>query len=179
MPTKADQPANLKLTLLPFQRESLFWMRKQEQGIWHGGMLAVRSISFRLLLRYLSCRPLRTRWGNYTRRYCFVPKFISRLQDGKNHSDYSSFYLRQHQTQSCCGVCDCSSHLLLCLLPNYSPTVAIMQWRNEIETHTDGLKVLVWHGSSRETNVQQLGKYDVVCQFDDSCFALIYSFHRS
>lgn len=48
VPTEAKQPSNLKLTLLPFQRESLFWMRKQEQGIWHGGMLAVRSISCRL-----------------------------------------------------------------------------------------------------------------------------------
>lgn len=40
-PTKAAQPANLKLTLLPFQQESLYWMRKQEKGIWRGGMLAV------------------------------------------------------------------------------------------------------------------------------------------
>ena len=40
-PQKAEQPANLKLTLLPFQQESLFWMRNQEKGIWHGGMLAV------------------------------------------------------------------------------------------------------------------------------------------
>jgi DNA repair protein RAD16 len=47
VPTKADQPANLKLTLLPFQRESLFWMKKQEAGIWNGGMLAV---SFVLVL---------------------------------------------------------------------------------------------------------------------------------
>ncbi|KAG6913934.1 hypothetical protein DXG01_003427 [Tephrocybe rancida] len=29
-PTMAEQPDNLKLTLLPFQCESLFWMRKQE-----------------------------------------------------------------------------------------------------------------------------------------------------
>ena len=43
------------------------------------------------------------------------------------------------------------------------PTVAIMQWRNEIEAHTDNmLKTLVWHGSSRETNVKELKKYDVV-----------------
>jgi len=40
-PEKSPQPANLKLTLLPFQQESLFWMRKQEKGIWTGGMLAV------------------------------------------------------------------------------------------------------------------------------------------
>ena len=43
------------------------------------------------------------------------------------------------------------------------PTVAIMQWRNEIETHTDNmLKTLVWHGSSRETSTKELKKYDVV-----------------
>lgn len=42
-PTMAPQPANLKLTLLPFQQESLYWMREQEKGIWRGGVLAVRS----------------------------------------------------------------------------------------------------------------------------------------
>lgn len=41
VPQEAEQPTNLKLSLLPFQKESLFWMRKQEKGIWHGGMLAV------------------------------------------------------------------------------------------------------------------------------------------
>lgn len=40
--TKDVQPTNLKLTLLPFQLESLFWMRKQETGVWRGGILAVR-----------------------------------------------------------------------------------------------------------------------------------------
>lgn len=39
-----------------------------------------------------------------------------------------------------------------------------MQWRNEIELHTDNLlKTLVWHGSSRETSTKELKKYDVVC----------------
>lgn len=37
-----------------------------------------------------------------------------------------------------------------------------MQWRNEIETHTDGMKVLVWHGASRESDIDELQKYDVV-----------------
>jgi len=44
-----------------------------------------------------------------------------------------------------------------------SPTVAIMQWRNEIEAHTNGIKVLVWHGASRESDMEQLKKHDVVC----------------
>lgn len=35
-----DAHPALKLTLLPFQKESLFWMRKQEEGVWKGGMLA-------------------------------------------------------------------------------------------------------------------------------------------
>jgi DNA repair protein RAD16 len=37
-----------------------------------------------------------------------------------------------------------------------------MQWRNELDAHTDGLKVLVWHGGSRESNIEVLMKYDVV-----------------
>lgn len=41
IPQKAKQPENLKVMLLPFQQESLYWMQQQEQGIWHGGMLAV------------------------------------------------------------------------------------------------------------------------------------------
>lgn len=43
-----------------------------------------------------------------------------------------------------------------------SPTVAVMQWRNEIEAHSEDMKVLVWHGSSRETDAKALKKYDVV-----------------
>ena len=42
-PEEAEQPEGLKVTLLPFQRESLHWMRKQEAGPWTGGMLAVSS----------------------------------------------------------------------------------------------------------------------------------------
>lgn len=38
-----------------------------------------------------------------------------------------------------------------------------MQWKNEVEAHSEGLSVLVWHGASRETDVKQLKKYDVVC----------------
>jgi DNA repair protein RAD16 len=40
-PQKAEQPKNLKVTLLPFQQESLFWMRAQEASVWKGGLLAV------------------------------------------------------------------------------------------------------------------------------------------
>ncbi|KAK0490486.1 SNF2 family N-terminal domain-containing protein [Armillaria novae-zelandiae] len=109
VPVKADQPADIKLTLLPFQREGLYWMKQQEQGVWHGGMLADemgmgKTIQIIALL----------------------------LSDRKK--------------------------------PNLviAPTVAIMQWKNEIETHTDGMKVLIWHGQARESDVKELKKYDVV-----------------
>jgi hypothetical protein len=66
VPQKAEQPANLKVTLLPFQQESLYWMRKQERGVWHGGMLAVCFV----LLLYNIVLTLhfgmvlnRTKWG--------------------------------------------------------------------------------------------------------------------
>ena len=41
VPVKAAQPPNLKVTLLPFQQESLHWFKNQEQTVWRGGMLAV------------------------------------------------------------------------------------------------------------------------------------------
>ncbi|KAK7061245.1 ATP-dependent helicase rhp16 [Favolaschia claudopus] len=109
VPTKADQPANLKLTLLPFQRESLFWMKKQEAGIWNGGMLA------------------------------------DEMGMGKTIQVIALFISDN-------------------IKPNLvvAPTVAIMQWKNEIAAHTEGLKVLVWHGSGRESNPDELSKYDVV-----------------
>lgn len=37
-----------------------------------------------------------------------------------------------------------------------------MQWRNEIEAHADGFKVLVWHGASRNCDTKTLKTYDVV-----------------
>lgn len=43
--------------------------------------------------------------------------------------------------------------------------MAIMQWRNEIEAYTDGLKIAVWHGSSRESKVNEIKKFDVVRLF--------------
>lgn len=44
------------------------------------------------------------------------------------------------------------------------PTVALMQWKNEIEAHThEGkLKVLLFHGAQRESDVKQLEQYDVI-----------------
>lgn len=51
------------------------------------------------------------------------------------------------------------SHRLLYLV---RPTVAIMQWKNEIEAFTDGIKVAVWHGAAREGKISELKKFNVV-----------------
>lgn len=44
------------------------------------------------------------------------------------------------------------------------PTVALMQWKNEIEKHTEPglLKVLLYHGAGRSNNVADLSDYDVI-----------------
>lgn len=51
-------------------------------------------------------------------------------------------------------------------LPNLvvGPTVALMQWKNEIEAHTEPgmLKVLLFHGANRSTDADEIRKYDVV-----------------
>ncbi|KAI0676710.1 SNF2 family N-terminal domain-containing protein [Trametes maxima] len=111
VPKKAEQPSNLKVRLLPFQLESLYWMKEQEKSIWHGGMLA------------------------------------DEMGMGKT-IQMISLMVSDHGAR-----------------PNLviAPTVAIMQWRNEIELHTDNLlKTLVWHGASRESSISELKKYDVV-----------------
>lgn len=43
-----------------------------------------------------------------------------------------------------------------------APTVAILQWRNEIDKYTEGFKVVVWHGANRSTDTAALKKADVV-----------------
>ncbi|RLV93142.1 DNA repair protein RAD16 [Spathaspora sp. JA1] len=44
------------------------------------------------------------------------------------------------------------------------PTVALMQWKNEIEKHTDpgSLKVLLFHGANRTSSIEELSQYDVI-----------------
>ena len=43
-----------------------------------------------------------------------------------------------------------------------APTVAIIQWKNEIEKFTQGFKVLVYHGSTRCNSIKEMEGYDVV-----------------
>lgn len=43
-----------------------------------------------------------------------------------------------------------------------APTVALLQWKNEIDKFTTGIKVLVFHGASRIDNTRDMAKYDVV-----------------
>ncbi|EWC46267.1 DNA repair protein RAD16 [Drechslerella stenobrocha 248] len=44
-----------------------------------------------------------------------------------------------------------------------APTVALIQWRNEIEKHTNSaLKVLTFHGQAKETKINAINKFDVV-----------------
>ncbi|KAI0699817.1 SNF2 family N-terminal domain-containing protein [Cytidiella melzeri] len=121
IPQKAPQPAGLRATLLPFQQESLYWMKKQEQTIWKGGMLADEMGMGKTI------------------------QMIALLISDKG------------------------------VKPNLvvAPTVAVMQWRNEIQTHSEGLEVLVWHGASRESDIKALKKYDVVVTtyaIIESCF---------
>jgi DNA repair protein RAD16 len=42
------------------------------------------------------------------------------------------------------------------------PTVAVVQWKNELAAHTEGIDVLIWHGAGRKTNHKELEKHDVV-----------------
>jgi DNA repair protein RAD16 len=67
-PQKAEQPSGLRATLLPFQQESLYWMRNQEFGQYAGGLLAVSLALFLEIVLMLTLNLDRTRWGKLTLR---------------------------------------------------------------------------------------------------------------
>lgn len=109
-PEEAEQPPGLNIKLLPFQREGLNWMTRQEQATWKGGMLA-DEMGMGKTIQMISLM----------------------LSDRKKP----------------------------CLV--VAPTVAIMQWRNEIEQYTEPkLKVLMWHGANRTQDLKELKAADVV-----------------
>jgi DNA repair protein RAD16 len=67
-PQKAEQPSRLRATLLPFQQESLYWMRNQEFGQYAGGLLAVSLVLLLEVMLVLTLNLGRTRWGKLTLR---------------------------------------------------------------------------------------------------------------
>jgi DNA repair protein RAD16 len=56
-----------------------------------------------------------------------------------------------------------------------APTVALMQWKNEIAQHAgDSLSVGVFHGANRSSSVEELSKYDVLL----TTYAVLESVYR-
>ncbi|KAG0259937.1 DNA repair protein rad16 [Mortierella polycephala] len=108
-PELAEQPEGLKLQLLPFQREGLAWMRKQENTLFKGGILA-DEMGMGKTIQMIS---------------------LLLTEPGK-------------------------PNLII------APTVAIVQWRNEINDHAPSLKVLIFHGPNRTESMKELMNHDVI-----------------
>ncbi|PIA13127.1 hypothetical protein COEREDRAFT_49822 [Coemansia reversa NRRL 1564] len=116
-PQQINQPAALKIKLLPFQREGVKWMVDQEDTLFNGGILA------------------------------------DEMGMGKTLQTIA-LMLVNHMRPT----------LVIC------PTVALLQWKAEIEAATDALSVFVFHGDERDKLVakdrsiikEELDKYDVL-----------------
>ncbi|KAI8058476.1 SNF2 family N-terminal domain-containing protein [Syncephalis plumigaleata] len=104
------QPAELKLKLLPFQKEGLGWMLRQEISKFHGGILADEM--------------------GMGKTIQMISLMVSRPRGKPN--------------------------LII------APTVALMQWNNEINAHTSGLSVLLFHGINRLKDPKAISDYDIV-----------------
>ncbi|KAK9465223.1 SNF2 family N-terminal domain-containing protein [Lipomyces arxii] len=110
-PELAEQPAELTVTLLPFQREGLHWLIAQEASKYKGGMLA------------------------------------DEMGMGKTIQTIALLLSEPRGKPNLVVV----------------PTVAIMQWRSEIESNTAGkLKTTIYHGASRVEDPKKLKQFDVI-----------------
>jgi hypothetical protein len=166
-PVQMPAPEGLRLSLLPFQRESLYWMKEQEKGVWKGGMLADEMGMGKV--------------GSHTRpptRRRLLTTFLSvhpRLPHSTDDSDDLAYAFRQQdqvgaesrsRVSPASGSSFCAApRLTMAHVPFVldSPVVALRQWKSEIETHAEGLKVLIWHGTGRgNSKASELTKYDVV-----------------
>ncbi|KAH8555022.1 SNF2 family N-terminal domain-containing protein [Umbelopsis sp. PMI_123] len=111
-PIPVDQPKDLVLPLLPFQKEGVGWMRDQEKSPdFKGGILA------------------------------------DEMGMGKTIQTIAMLLEEPRKK------------------PNLvvAPTVALMQWKREIETHTNSvLNVYLYHGASRSSDKEFLRGYDVI-----------------
>ncbi|KAJ1964614.1 DNA repair protein rad16 [Dimargaris xerosporica] len=109
--TRHNQPANLRLTLLPFQQESLTWMKRQETiPMYRGGILADEM--------------------GMGKTIQMIALMLSEPRGKPN--------------------------LVV------APTVAILQWLAEINTHSIGLNAKLYYGPKRTTNPDDLASCDVV-----------------
>ncbi|KAJ1941537.1 DNA repair protein rad16, partial [Linderina macrospora] len=112
-----EQPPNLKIRLLPFQREGVWWMARQEGTQFRGGILA------------------------------------DEMGMGKTLQTIGLMLVNRGKPT-----------LVIC------PTVALLQWKSEIEAATDDLSVFLYYGADRkkladdkgDLDPSELTKYDVV-----------------
>ncbi|KAJ2776216.1 DNA repair protein rad16 [Coemansia interrupta] len=104
---KIDQPANLKIKLLPFQQEGVWWMSRQEGTQFHGGILA------------------------------------DEMGMGKTLQTIALLLVNRGKPT-----------LVIC------PTVALLQWKSEIEAATDDLSILVYYGDDRRKILDESGAVD-------------------
>ncbi|KAJ2554314.1 DNA repair protein rad16 [Coemansia sp. RSA 1933] len=113
-----EQPPNLKMRLLPFQREGVWWMARQESSVFRGGILA------------------------------------DEMGMGKTLQTIALLLVNRSKPT-----------LVVC------PTVALMQWKAEIEMATNDLSVFMFYGEQRkrlldgdsgDVDMEELSKHDVI-----------------
>lgn len=148
----AEPPPELLMSLLPFQKEWLWWSLRQEASEIRGGILAdemgmgktIQAIALVLASRAQNCNPLNT---TYSHGNCsaVLPSAAEDLPHVK-------------------------ATLVVC------PLVAVIQWRNEIARFTKegSVKVLIYHGTKRCKDVEELAEYDFVL----TTYAIVELEHR-
>ncbi|BFI40676.1 DNA repair protein RAD16 [Marchantia polymorpha subsp. ruderalis] len=158
-PVEQRNPSSdVRMPLLPFQKEWLAWGLKQEASEIQGGILA-DEMGMGKTIQAISLI--------VTDRALHGP-FDSKRQHGMQNA--GSVNGSCEGAESIKELPQVKATLVIC------PMVAVSQWRSEIEKFTapGSMKVLVYHGPKRGMGINELMKYDVVL----STYAIVECEHR-
>ena len=161
---QAPAPEAVTMPLLPFQKESLGWMQKQEASDVRGGILAdemgmgktIQAINIIVANRAAPPSPRPANDDDDD-------------DDFEDDTPLSQLTARPKKTEpsqtlatACCGQVQeppwSGATLVVC------PVAALMQWKHEIEkfVRPGTLSVYVYHGNTRTRDPSELSQYDVV-----------------
>ncbi|KAG0721408.1 Transcription termination factor 2 [Chionoecetes opilio] len=152
--TKAEQPEDLKVTLMDHQSRGLEWLLWRESQLPPGGILA----DDMGLGKTLMMLALILRHQELVNEGILVDDFSSFKEEQESGDEDTGGWFSKKSGQSRFSLIPSNGTLVVC------PASLLGQWEGEVKKHVrrGSLQVLVYHGNARERSVRSLAQFDLV-----------------